>query len=61
MRHDPKRFMGKTVTVPHFSRDTILGDKGAVSRVDKMFVVKVFYKIDLTENFHHEHGRGGIS
>ena len=55
MRHDPQRFMGKTVTVPHFSRDTILGDKGAVSRVDKMFVVKVFCKIDLTENFHHEH------
>ena len=33
----------------------ILGDPGAVSRVDKMFLVKVFCKIDLTENFHHEH------
>ena len=33
----------------------ILEDPGAVSRVDKMFVVKVFCKIDLTENFHHEH------
>ena len=21
MRHDPQRFMGKTVTVPHFNRD----------------------------------------
>ena len=27
---------------------TILGDPGAVSRVDKMFVVKVFCKIDPT-------------
>ena len=27
----------------------------AVSRVDKMFVVKVSCKIDLTGNFHHEH------
>ena len=33
----------------------ILGDPGAVSRVDKMFVVKVYCKIDLTVNFHHEH------
>ena len=34
----------------------ILGDPGAVSRVDKMFVVKVyFYFFDLTVNFHHEH------
>ena len=37
----------------------ILGDPGAVSRVDKMFVVKVYFKIesrlDLTVNFHHEH------
>ena len=23
MRHDPQRFMGKTVTVPHFYRDTV--------------------------------------
>ena len=23
MRHDPQRFMGKTVTVPHFNRDTV--------------------------------------
>ena len=30
----------------------ILGDPGAVSRVDKMFVVKVYC---LTVNFHHEH------
>ena len=30
----------------------ILGDPGAVSRVDKMFVVKVYCKI---VNFHHEH------
>ena len=22
VRHDPQRFMGKTVTVPHFNRDT---------------------------------------
>ena len=33
----------------------ILGDPGVVSRVDKMFVVKVYCKIDLTVNFHHEH------
>ena len=31
----------------------ILGDPGAVSRVDKMFVVKVY--CILTVNFHHEH------
>ena len=23
MRHDPQRFMGKTVTVAHFNRDTV--------------------------------------
>ena len=23
MRHDPQRFMGKTVTVPHFNRDMV--------------------------------------
>ena len=23
MRHDPQRFMGKTVNVPHFNRDTV--------------------------------------
>ena len=23
MRHDPQRFMGKTVTVPHFDRDMV--------------------------------------
>ena len=23
MRHDPQRFMGKTVYVPHFNRDTV--------------------------------------
>ena len=23
MRHDPQRFMGKTVTVPHFNRETV--------------------------------------
>ena len=23
MRHDPQRFMGKTVAVPHFNRDTV--------------------------------------
>ena len=23
VRHDPQRFMGKTVTVPHFSGDTV--------------------------------------
>ena len=34
---------------------TILGDPGAVRRVDKMFVAKVYCKIDLTVNFHHEH------
>ena len=33
----------------------ILGDPGVVSRVDKMFVVKVYRKIDLPVNFHHEH------
>ena len=37
----------------------ILGDPEAVSRVDKMFVVKVYCKIetrlDLKVNFHHEH------
>ena len=33
----------------------ILGDPEAVSWVDKMFVVKVYCKIDLTVNFHHEH------
>ena len=37
----------------------ILGDPRAASRVDKMFVVKVYCKIettlDLTANFHHEH------
>ena len=33
----------------------ILEDPGAVSRVDKMFVVKVYCKIDLTVNFHHEY------
>ena len=37
---------------------SILGDPGEVSRVDKMFVVKVYCKIEilnLTVNFHHEH------
>ena len=37
---------------------SILGDPGTDSRVDKMFVAKVFCKIetiDLTENFHLEH------
>ena len=37
----------------------ILEDPGAVSRVNKMFVMKVFCQIearlDLTENVHHEH------
>ena len=34
----------------------ILGDPGAVGRVDKMFVVKVYSKIArLDLNFHHEH------
>ena len=33
----------------------ILGDPGAVSRVDKMLVVKAYCKIDLTVNFHHKH------
>ena len=33
----------------------ILGDPGAVSRDDTMFVVKVYCKIDLTVNFHHGH------
>ena len=33
----------------------ILGDPGAVSRVDKMFVVKAYCNIDLTVNFHHKH------
>ena len=23
VRHDPQRFMGKTITVPHFNRDTV--------------------------------------
>ena len=23
MRHDPQRFMGKTVTAPHFNGDTV--------------------------------------
>ena len=23
VRHDPQRFVGKTVTVPHFNRDTV--------------------------------------
>ena len=23
VRHDPRRFMGKTVYVPHFNRDTV--------------------------------------
>ena len=23
VRHDPQRFMGKTVTAPHFNRDTV--------------------------------------
>ena len=23
VRHDPQRFMGKTVNVPHFNRDTV--------------------------------------
>ena len=36
---------------------TILGDQGAVSRVDKMFVVnrRAGARLDLTVNFHHEH------
>ena len=38
-----------------FNCKLILGDPGAVSRIDKMFVVKVFSKIDLTEIFHPEH------
>ena len=37
---------------PYFA---IHGDPGAVSRVDKMFVVKVYCRLDLTVNFHHEH------
>ena len=38
-----------------FTISIILGDPGVVSRVDKMFVVKVYRKIDLPVNFHHEH------
>ena len=34
---------------------SILGDPGAASWDDRMFVVKVFCKIDLTVNFHHKH------
>ena len=40
---------------------SILGDPGAVSRVDKMFVVKVYWKIDLTVNFHLEHFIGSTN
>ena len=47
--------MGKTPS----SHIIILGDPGAVSRVDKMFVAKVYCKVetrlDLTVNFRHEH------
>ena len=34
---------------------SILGDPGAASWDDRMFVVKVFCKIDLTVNFLHKH------
>ena len=48
--------------------NSILGDPGAVSRVDEIFVVEVYCKIetsDLTVNFHHdrdraEGGAGGL-
>ena len=33
----------------------ILGYPGAVSRDDRMFVAKVYYKINLIVNFRHEH------
>lgn len=33
----------------------ILGNPGALSRDDRMFVAKVYYKIDLTVNFRHGH------
>ena len=38
-----------------FTISIILGHPGAVSRADKMFEVKVYRKIDLLVNFHHEH------
>ena len=38
-----------------FTISIILGHPGAVSRADKMFEVKVYRKIDLPVNFHHEH------
>ena len=34
--------------IPRFSLEVILGDPGAVSRVDKMFVVKVYCKIETS-------------
>ena len=34
---------------------SILGGSGAASWDDRMFVVKVFCKIDLRANFHHKH------
>ena len=42
------------MTGPVISVGRIFGDPGAVSRVDKMFVAKV-YCLDLTVNFHHKH------
>ena len=33
VRHDPQRFMGKTVTVPHFNRDTVEFSQGQPTRI----------------------------
>ena len=46
--HVSELFLARPVEVVYLPV-LILGDPGAVSRVDKMFVVKV------TENFHHKH------
>ena len=36
------------ITVIHNWQKNILGDPGAVSRVDKMFVAKVYYKVETS-------------
>ena len=49
MRHDPQRFMGKIVNVPHFNRDTV--EKASRERDVPKSGIKIFecFLKDITE------------
>ena len=55
MRHDPQRFMGKTVAVPHFNRDTV--EFASRERDESNPGIKTllpFLKKNITEEFELE-------